>query len=96
MSEKGKSRIFSLCKHYSPMELCSGEARMFRARSRLGMVWRSTRREGDLHQSQLSSLSSPPITAHLKKARSHRLLAAPPPPPEMAVSDTVWNSVRPL
>ena len=45
--------IFSV--HYSPMELCSGEARMFRARSRLGMVWRSTRREGDLHQSQLSS-----------------------------------------
>ena len=76
------------------MELCSGEARMLRARSRLGMVWRSTRREGDLHQSQLSSLSSPPITAHLKKARSHRLLAAPP--LEMAVSDTVWNSVRPL
>ena len=34
------------------MELCSGEARMLRARSRLGMVWRSTRREGDLHQSQ--------------------------------------------
>ena len=41
------------------MELCSGEARMFRARSRLGMVWRSTRREGDLHQSQLSSLGDP-------------------------------------
>ena len=64
-----------------PMELCSGDANMFRDLSRLGMVCRNTLREGERKN---------PLSHRLLLLLLLLLL------PAKAVSDTVWNSVLPL